>query len=79
MHAQSMSRRALRDRLAEQGIELSVQAIGCWVRGETAPRPDHQAALAVVLGVPPHVLFPIDWSSIDAIDDVQPRPSRALA
>jgi transcriptional regulator with XRE-family HTH domain len=60
MHRRSLSRRALRDRLAAYGVDVTVQAIGCWLRAETSPRPEHQAALAAALGVPAHTLFPID-------------------
>jgi transcriptional regulator with XRE-family HTH domain len=61
--AQGMSRKALRLRLAELGVNVTEQAIGCWLRGETSPRPSHQAVLAAVLRVPVRRLFPIEPAS----------------
>lgn len=55
-----MSRKQLQHALAERGIEVSMQGIGCWLRGETSPRPHHQAALASIFAVPARRLFPIE-------------------
>lgn len=57
---QAMSRKQLQRALADQGVEVTMQAIGCWLRGETSPRPHHQAALATVFSVPARRLFPIE-------------------
>lgn len=55
-----MSRKRLRQLLADFGANVSEQAIGCWLRAETAPRPEHQAALAAIFRVPVRSLFPIE-------------------
>lgn len=55
-----MTRKELRLALARYGVQVSEQAIGCWLRAETAPRPEHQAALASILRVPVRRLFPIE-------------------
>jgi hypothetical protein len=55
-----MTRKGLRHALAELNVEVTEQAIGCWLRGETSPRPEHQAALATIFSVPVRRLFPIE-------------------
>ena len=40
------------------GFEVAQQSLTQWLQGETAPRPDIQAALAGVFGIPHHMLFP---------------------
>lgn len=55
-----MSRKELRHALARYGVNVTEQAIGCWLRAETAPRPEHQAALASIFRVPVRRLFPIE-------------------
>lgn len=60
MKYQGISRKALRLRLADLGVTVTEQAIGCWLRAETAPRAEHQAALAAILEAPVHLLFPIE-------------------
>lgn len=59
MSAMGVTRQQLRLLLSEDGTEVTEQAIGCWLRGESAPRPHHQAAIAKALKVPGHLLFPI--------------------
>ncbi len=55
-----MTRKQLRQALARYDVAVSEQAIGCWLRAETAPRPEHQAALASIFRVPVRRLFPIE-------------------
>ena len=56
----AMTRKQLRQELERYGVSVSEQAIGCWLRAETAPRPEHQAALASIFRVPVRRLFPIE-------------------
>lgn len=60
LDAAEMSRKEFRQRLLEQGCDVSLQAISLWLRGECSPRPYHQAAIAAVLRVPVRRLFPIE-------------------
>lgn len=60
MAAVGMTRKQLQQALRERGVEVTMQGIGCWLRGETSPRPHHQAALASVFSVPARRLFPIE-------------------
>lgn len=60
MEMRGMSRKALVDCLATAGCNVSVQAVGQWLRAETSPRPHHQAALATCLETPVRRLFPIE-------------------
>lgn len=60
MTLRSISRKELVACLERVGCKVSVQAVGQWLRGETSPRPHHQAALAACLEVPVRRLFPID-------------------
>lgn len=53
------SRKWLVNELAKIGVPISLQAVGYWINGDTAPTPAKQAALANVLQVPVHALFPI--------------------
>lgn len=55
-----MTRKELRHELGRFGVTVTEQAIGCWLRAETAPRPEHQAALASIFRVPVRRLFPIE-------------------
>lgn len=41
-------------------VEVSETAVGQWERGETAPRPHKQIAVARALDVPHAVLFPME-------------------
>lgn len=41
-------------------VDVSEAAVGQWERGETAPRPHIQAAIARALDVPHAVLFPME-------------------
>jgi transcriptional regulator with XRE-family HTH domain len=45
--------------LADQ-LGISAAAVGMWERGETAPRPHHQAAIAKALMTTPRNLFKLD-------------------
>lgn len=67
MKTNGLSRKAVRHRLAEFGVDVSEQAIGYWLRGDTAPRPEHQAALAAVFRVPVRRLFPIEAALPEAV------------
>lgn len=58
--ARQMNRKALRLALEEQGIEVTDQAISCWLNGQTAPRPSIQVALGKVFQVPARSLFPLN-------------------
>lgn len=60
LETKKISRKDLVARLAVVGCDVSQQAVGQWLRGETSPRPHHQAALAAVLDVPVRRLFPIE-------------------
>lgn len=40
--------------------DVSAAAVGMWERGETAPRPHVQVAIARALDVPHGVLFPME-------------------
>lgn len=60
MQAGGVSRKELRRRLERHGVEVTEQAIGCWIRAETSPRVEHQAAIAAALRVPVRRLFPIE-------------------
>lgn len=52
-------RQLTRAELAER-VDVSETAVGQWERGETAPRPHKQAAIARALDVPHAVLFPME-------------------
>lgn len=54
-----MNRKALITALNDLGYPVTEQAVGKWMRGESAPSPTHQAAIGAVLRIPPHLLFPI--------------------
>lgn len=62
-----VSRKELVRRLTEHGCSVSYQAVGQWLRGETSPRPHHQAALAAILRVPVRRLFPIEPATPEAV------------
>lgn len=55
-----MTRKELVAALDLVGCKVTVQAVGQWLRGETSPRPHHQAALSAVFQVPVRRLFPIE-------------------
>lgn len=57
--AAQVSRKELQRRLADLGYEVSLQAVSQWIRGDTSPRPQMQAAVAKVLSVPARSLFPL--------------------
>jgi transcriptional regulator with XRE-family HTH domain len=54
-----MTRKALVAALNDLGYPVSEQAVGKWMRGESAPSPTHQAAIGAVLRIPAHLIFPI--------------------
>lgn len=55
-----LTRKQLQARLAKVGVEVSLQSIGLWLGGKTAPRPSLQVAVAKVLGAPPRRVFPLE-------------------
>ena len=40
------------------GLEVSLQAVGQWIKGDTAPNSIFQAAVSGVTEIPHHLLFP---------------------
>lgn len=42
------------------GLDVSRQAVDCWLRGTKAPSPESQAVIAKVLRTAPHLLFPVE-------------------
>lgn len=46
--------------LAQAGLEVSRQAVECWLAGKYAPSVENQAVIAKVLRTAPHILFPAD-------------------
>lgn len=46
----------------EFGITVSEQAVSQWCNGNTSPRPSVQGAIAALLRVPTHLLFPVPWT-----------------
>lgn len=63
MRSLGVSRKELVSRLGTLGAPVSQQAVGQWIRGETSPRPYHQAVIGQALGVPPQVIFAIQAAS----------------
>lgn len=59
--AKGMTRQELQNELAKLGVRVSEQAVGAWLRAEYSPRPTHQAAIARVLEIPVHLLFPVTF------------------
>lgn len=55
-----LTRKQLKQRLDAYGVDVSLQSIGMWLTGQTAPRPSLQIAIAEVLGVPARRLFPLE-------------------
>lgn len=55
-----MTRKQLQRALEAEGLEVSLQAIGYWLKGDTAPRAHHQAVIAKVLKTRAHLLFPAE-------------------
>lgn len=41
------------------GVDVSIQAVYMWLKGDTAPRPEIQGKVAEVLGTRAHLLFPV--------------------
>lgn len=54
-----MTQKELVHRLSQEGINVTRQAVGLWLRGETAPRPDAQVAIARIFRRPAHLIFPV--------------------
>jgi hypothetical protein len=67
MEARQVTRKGLRLALAGYGVQVTEQAIGCWLRAETSPRPEHQAAIAAVMQVPVRRLFPIEPAAPETV------------
>ena len=63
LKAMSWSRKRLIMALEEEfGIEVTEQAVSQWCNGATAPRPSVQGAIAALLRIPTHMLFPVPWT-----------------
>lgn len=60
MKVKGLTPKGLRHELAKLGYTVSRQAVEAWLAAKYAPRPHMQAAVAAVLQVPTHHLFPID-------------------
>lgn len=60
---QGMSRKQLQAGLAALGVDVTLQAIGMWLSGQTAPRPSAQIAIARVLGAPARRVFPLETAA----------------
>lgn len=63
MRIAGVTRKQLQRALEAEGHEVSLQAIGYWINGDTSPRPLLQGAIATVLKVPVRSLFPIDTAA----------------
>lgn len=57
--AQPLTQKQLIAALGEVGCVVTQQAVSSWMRGEHSPSTEHQAAIAEVLHVPAHLLFPV--------------------
>lgn len=60
---EGMTRKQLVARLDGIGVKVSMQTAGYWLRGDWSPKPQHQAAIAKVLGIPVSILFPITFEA----------------
>lgn len=54
-----MTRKELVRLLADEGVSVSQQSVGMWLRAETAPRPDVQVAIGRIFRRPVHLIFPV--------------------
>ena len=63
LRLQDRTPKQFRIALAEHGLEVSMQCVYQWLRGDTAPSPESQAVIARTLGQPPAVLFPVEAAS----------------
>lgn len=43
-----------------EGLSISLQAVYLWLSGDTAPSVENQAVVARVIGVPHHMLYPVE-------------------
>lgn len=59
-----MSARVLVELLAEDGCTVSVQAVGQWRRGNSAPSPSNMIAVAKALRVEPRTLFTLNVGAV---------------
>lgn len=60
LRLKGIARKELVALLGERGIEVSVQAVGQWLRAETSPRPHVQGVIAAILKAPVRAVFPIE-------------------
>jgi hypothetical protein len=60
LDVKGMTRKELVAALAERDVEVSVQAVGQWLRAETSPRPHVQGVIAAILQAPVRSVFPIE-------------------
>lgn len=60
MEIAGVSRKQLVVALAEQGVDVTHQAVAQWLSGQTAPRPHAMLLIASIVRVPPRVLFALD-------------------
>lgn len=57
MDAQGCSRKELQRRLKDRGVDVTLQTIGGWLRGEYSPRPHIQGHIGECLNSPAHRIF----------------------
>ena len=58
LETRGMTAKQFHAALVDAGLSVSQQAMYLWLKGKTAPRPEHQAVISRVLGVPAHMTFP---------------------
>lgn len=54
-----MTRHELVAELNKLGCHVTLQAVSGWLTGKYSPTTRNQAAVAKVLRIPPHLLFPV--------------------
>lgn len=57
--ARNMSVKQFHALLGTAGVDVTIQAVYMWLKGDTAPRPELQGQIAEVLGTRAHLLFPV--------------------
>ena len=57
--ARGMTVKQFHAALRTAGVEVTIQAVYMWLKGDTAPRPELQGQIAEVLGTRAHLLFPV--------------------
>lgn len=60
LRLKGITRKELVALLAERGVDVTVQAVGQWLRAETSPRPHVQGVIAAILKAPVRSVFPIE-------------------